>query len=351
MTARTRKFSSLALGAGAGLVFGIGNAGAATLTVDPVPITRSFSGFNDGVSNASGFNNMSDAGEAGGISSVSMPAGAADPQFRYLTPGAPFSSSVYPFMRINTRGSVGGASQVFPLPPAGPTVLNYGTGTAFSESQMAFVSPIDGTGLRIDPLGGGTAGVETFEYDYIMLDRVRTIGLAEFDHDGALDGWTIVGNGHLTNISTSAVSSRLMGTTAGVDPIIQRAGLNIDTSVYDTLEIRMALDPASTSRFEVFWGTSTFPGPAGGQSIVATGDLIRDGNLHTYRFDLSDEAAWDGSLNILRVDPLADGDAAAGRSFEIDYIRLLDGAAIPEPSSALLSLTGLFLVVARRRRA
>ncbi len=183
-----------------------------------------------------------------------------------------------------------------------------------------------------------------------MLDRVRTIGLGEFDHDGALDGWTLSANGHIINSGSSSLTSTFSAMTAGNDPVLQRGGLNIDTNIYDTIEVRIGLDAASTSRFEMFWGTDSFPGPAGGQSVRLVDELIRDGNLHTYRLNMSDEAAWDGNLNILRIDPLADGDAQAGRSFEIDYIRLVEGSAIPEPSGALLSLLGGVLVFARRRR-
>jgi len=62
--------------------------------------------------------------------------------------------------------------------------------------------------------------VETFDFDYVMPDRGRTIGLAEFDYDGAMDGWTIVGNGHLINTGTSAATSTFTANTAGVDPIM-----------------------------------------------------------------------------------------------------------------------------------
>lgn len=325
-------------------------AGAFTLSVDPAPLTQIFDNFNDGVDTSTNFNNMSSAGEAGGFASVNMNAGAADPQLQFPTPGAAFNSTSHPYFRVNTRGTVGGASQVFPLPAAGPTVVGYSTTTAFAESQLAFanVAPgVSGTGLRIDPLGGGTAAVERFDYDYVMLDRVRTIGLGEFDHDGALDGWTL-NAGIINNITSGSTFSAL---TAGNDPVLQRGGFSADTNIYDTLEIRIALDPASTSRLEIFWGTNTFPGPAGGQSVRLVNELIRDGNLHTYRINMADEAAWDGNLNLLRLDPLADGDAAAGRSFEIDYVRLLEGSAIiPEPSGALLSILGGFLFFGRRRR-
>ena len=328
-------------------------AGAFTISIDPSPLTAIFDNFNDGVDTSGGFVNMSSAGEATGFASINMNAGAADPQVQFPTPGAAFNSASHPYLRINTRGTVGGASQVFPLPPAGPTVINYSTTTAFAESQLAFANAgigVAGTGLRIDPLGGGTATVERFDFDYVMLDSVRTIGLGEFDHDGALDGWTLAGNGHIINGGTSVLTSTFSAMTAGNDPVLQRGGLNADTNIFDTIEVRIALDPASSSRFEMFWGTDSFPGPAGGQSVQVVDELIRDGNLHTYRFNMSDEAAWDGNLNLLRIDPLADGDAQAGRSFEIDYIRLLEGSAIPEPSSVLLSILGGVLVFARRRR-
>ncbi len=322
-----------------------------TLTVDPAAATtRIFDNYNDGADTSGGFNNMSAGGEAGGYVTVNMPAGAADPQWQSPTPGTPFSSATHPYFRINSRGSVGGGSQVFPLPAAGPTVVPYGIGTAFSEVQLSFSAnaPLpNGSGLRIDPLGGGGGAPTVFDYDYIMLDTVRTIGLAEFDHDGAMDGWTM--NAGISGATTTAASSSFTATTAGVDPILQRSGLSIDTNVFDTIEVRIAFDPASTSRFEIFWGTNTFPGPAGGQSVVLTNELIRDGGLHTYRIDMSDEAAWDGNLNILRLDPLADGDAAAGRSFEIAHIRLLEGAAIPEPSAALLAALGAALALRRHR--
>ena len=324
----------------------LATSGAFTLSVDPGPISIPFDQFNDGVSTVTGLSNMTDGGEAAGVSTTGVPAGAPDPQFQYPTPGGAFDSNTYPYMRIHTQGSVGVPSQVFPLPPAAPTVLNYTTTTSFSESQLQFVQPINGTGLRIDPIGGGTAGSETFGYDYIMLDRFPTIGLGEFDRDGGLDGWTT--NAHLAGTAVSSSTSTFTATTAGVDPIMQRGGLNIDTSAYEFLEVSLAVDPASTSRFEFFWGTNTFPGPAGGQSIALTPELIRDGNLHTYRFDMSDEPAWDGNLNILRLDLLADADAAAGRSVEIGHVRLY--SQVPEPSGAMFVLLGLAAACFARRR-
>ena len=41
---------------------------------------------------------------------------------------------------------------------------------------------------------------------------------------------------------------------------------------------------------------------------------------------MGDEPAWSGTLNLLRIDPLADADAAEGRTFSLDYVRLISGA-------------------------
>ena len=328
------------------------NATAYTLSIDPAAVSMSFDQFNDGTDTTTGFNNMATAGEAGGVSSVTVNPGAADPQFQVPTPGAAFSTATHPYFRIQAQRSAGGAPDgIFPLPPAGATKIGYDAPGSFSESQFAFINTapgVNGTGFRIDPINGGTAGTETFDVDYIWLDQYQTIGLGEFDRDGGFDGWTASANGHLSGGTVSAATGTFQATTSGNDPVLQKAGLNYDTNLYTNIEISLALDPASTSRFEFFWGTSTFPGPAGGQSIGITSELIRDGNLHTYRFDMSDEASWDGNLNILRLDLLADADAAAGRSVEVGHVRLI--AAIPEPSSTLLVFGALAAMTFRRRR-
>lgn len=302
-----------------------------SLVVDPPPVSTVLEDFNDGVDTTAAYANASSAGEAGGVVSVAVAAGASDPQFQVPAPGDPFDIATHPFLRLSSRGTVGVAAQVFPLPASGVTVLGFNTGTNFAESSMTFVIDppgASGNGLRIDPVPTGGAADGTFDFDYIILDQFETVGLAEYDHDGALDSWTIAGNGHVINSEASAATSTLSATTAGIDPQIQRAGLAVDASIYTVLEIRAAFDPLSTSRLEVFWGTDVNPGPAGGQSLQVTDQLIRDGELHTYRFQMSDDTRWSNTLNLLRIDPLADADAAAGRDFAIDYVRLIAGAPV-----------------------
>ena len=308
----------------------VNSAIAFTVGVDLVPVSTTFDDFNDGIDTATNFSNASTGGETGGVASVVVGPGAPDPQVQFLSPAAinPFSVDDFPFFRLMARGP-GAGGQVFPLPPSGATVVGYGNGPNFAESRLTFVTPgPNGAGLRIDPTNSGGAGPESYEFDYVHLDQYPTVSLGEFDRDGGQDGWIIAGNGHVVNAAATAATSALAGTTAGVDPILQRSALNVDTSAYQTIEIRLAVDPLSNSRFEFFWGTNTFPGPAGGQSVAITAELVRDGEFHTYRFDMSDEPAWDGTLNLLRLDPLADADAGSGRSFAIDYVRVISGAGV-----------------------
>ena len=305
-------------------------ANAFTVNVDLVPLTEVFDGFNDGIDTTGAFNNASSAGEAGGVSSVTIPASASDPQFQYLTPTAisPFRVDDHPFVRVQSRGSVGGAAQLFPLPAAGGTVVDFNnTANNFGEARLTFVTPgPNGTGLRFDPLSNGATAAATFDYDYIHLDQYPTISIGEFDRDSGRDGWNP--NPGFPSPVVTAATSAVTATTANNDPNITKSGFAINTSVYEVIEFRIAVDEDSTSRFEFFWGTSTFPGPAGGQSIAITSEIIRDGEFHTYRYDMSDEPRWDGTLNLIRIDPLADADAAAGRTFSIDYVRLISGAGV-----------------------
>ena len=321
------------------------------VVVDPPPVTRIMDDFNDGVDTSTGYSNASAGGEAAGVVSVVVAENVPDPQVQFPNSGDPFDIAVYPFFRLASRSTFGGAGQVFPLPPSGVTVVGFQAGANFSEAQLTFITDppgADGTGLRVDPVPTGGAAPDTFEYDYVMLDKFQTIGLAEYDRDAGAEGFDIIGNGHITNVQVSAASSSLSATTNGNDPIMQRTGLSVDASIYTVLEIRAAFDPLSNSRFEVFWGTDVNPGPAGGQSLVITDQLIRDGEMHTYRCQMSDDTRWANTLQVLRVDPLADADSEAGRTFEIDYVRLIaaapvldsDGDGLPD---AVETGTGVFV--------
>ena len=207
--------------------------------------------------------------------------------------------------------------------------------------------------LSVAAVGVNTA-YATPVVDVPAIVGSTTFSLVEFATDNDFEGWVVGGNNHIIN--SAVCGGTLQGTTAGNDPVISSPDLtplNISTSLFDQLEIRILFDELSTSRLEIFWTSSTFPAIAGGglQSVQETAAIIRDGSLHTYRFDMSGEVRWTGSLQSLRIDPLADSDAQAGRSFAIDYVRLRGPAPVPEPATLALLAFGLAGIGFSRRKA
>ena len=167
-----------------------------SVVIDPPPISTILDNFNDGIDTTTAFANASSAGEAGGVASVSVAADVPDPQFQVPTPGDPFDISVHPFLRLSSRGTVGVGAQVFPLPPSGVTVVDFNTETNFAESAMTFVADppgASGDGLRIDPIPNGGAATDTFDYDYIILDKFQThrqpSGQRSHQHPDRNDQW------------------------------------------------------------------------------------------------------------------------------------------------------------------
>jgi MYXO-CTERM domain-containing protein len=54
------------------------------------------------------------------------------------------------------------------------------------------------------------------------------------------------------------------------------------------------------------------------------------------------------SIDYFRIDPIGGPDASLN-TFEVDYIRINDSAAVPEPSAALLGAIGGLALLRRRR--
>ena len=89
-------------------------------------------------------------------------------------------------------------------------------------------------------------------------------------------------------------------------------------------------------------------GPGGGGQ-PAYRQYFDPEQFHIIQFDMSAEASWESTLDDMRIDPFSDRDTAA-RSFEIDYVRVGQVGAVPEPGSALLSGLAAGLLLLRRRR-
>lgn len=356
---RLRLFAPIACAAMALCGLFVAPATAATVFVDRPELTRTLNDFNDGLNlpGLSGGDFVGAASEAGGLLTVTTSAGSSDPQILLNnTVAPPFQTEEFTNLRIRQRGTVAGPMDFFPQPAAGATRVAFTGTTAFTEKQGTFPNT-DATnrlGFRLDPINNGAG---TFDFDYVMIDKVPTIGLAEFDAAGDSQGWTT------NQISGVSVASGLLSGSddnAGpTDPkVIQgdlaAIGLTPDLSVFNVVEVRLQLpsdvvgDAAGV--FEFFWGTDLTPGFAGTRRVgIDAADVPLDGAFHTYVIDMKDVVGWDGTLTSFRFDPIR-ANADAGKSFALDYIRLraLD-TSVPEPTTAgLLALCGAALL--RRRR-
>lgn len=113
----------------------------------------------------------------------------------------------------------------------------------------------------------------------------------------------------------------------GGDPTITIPVADVPTADYNQIRLRMWVDPAATLNAELFYSTTTHPGPVGGQSIMVP---VVPGGWNLYVFDFSGDANWTGALNLLRLDPLGAA-ANVGLMVKVDYVEAYDsgtGAAL-----------------------
>jgi hypothetical protein len=108
----------------------------------------------------------------------------------------------------------------------------------------------------------------------------------------------------------------------------------LDVSAGTILEIRLLQNEAAMTQF--FWADE-----GGGLSEARSFRFqpefqLDDGLFHTYQ--ISFDGVFDGDVTFLRIDPGTD----AGRSIEIDYIRLGSGSAPQDPLITDFSFDGIF---------
>jgi len=151
----------------------------------------------------------------------------------------------------------------------------------------------------------------------VDLEPLRNfVSLAEWNTDGGLEGWGF-------NNSNGTVADGVLQyeTTAG-DPQMNRPGL-LDVSAGTILEIRLLQNDRAMTQF--FWADDG-GGLSEARSFRFQPDFqLDDGLFHTYQITFN--GVFDGDVTFLRIDPGTD----AGRSIEIDYIRLGSGSAPQAP--------------------
>ncbi len=246
---------------------------------------------------------------SGGVSTFTYTAAAGDPMIILNSPAGTFDFATFNWARLRYRSTSG--PQIWENSAVGGQSFTGATSpTNFLEQRGDPGNPNPtGSGYRIDPVGSvGTGVTYTFELDYLMADRMQTIGLGEWDADGDLRGasalWTSSQTGPLT-----AANGVLSGSSTGNDAILL-PNMDINTATYGIVEIRMR---ASGSSGEIFWAQGgSF---VGGQRV---GLGTHDNTFHVYTIDFSKESTWTGTNMRLRLDPTT----ATGQSFEIDYVRV-----------------------------
>lgn len=289
------------------------------------------------------------AGNTNGYGRYDTKTGTDDPKVNFNST-VRFDVNVYNYVRVRQRASVTGQqSEIWPNGAVGPTTVNLGTvSTTFTESNRMWADPTNPAiitatsgGVRWDPIvrpNPATADA-SFDLDYIVVDRGRVRGF-EFDvSEGIsadLQGWNfsqVTGQG----VSNGAAS----GTTTGIDAYLTQNALDLDTSIYKSVEIRMRASAGSTQ--QIYWDDT-----ASYNELQRINLALADGEWHRYVIDFSAESTWtDARLNGFRID-VANG--AVGNFFEIDYIRFREVLAAPEPTRALLVVLGVCFGLTRRSR-
>ena len=135
---------------------------------------------------------------------------------------------------------------------------------------------------------------EEFTYEPITWD---------FDTDGDAGGWRPdfdigdfgVGNGSLSMAST------------GDDPYMVNTTVRIPSG-FDTVTVTMAVDAGGPTSGEFFFLTEE--DEVYDEDKLVVFDVIGDGEMRTYEFDMSGIDTWDGFISAVRLDPAGTGDTS-----------------------------------------
>jgi hypothetical protein len=177
----------------------------------------------------------------------------------------------------------------------------------------------------------------------LLLTSVAPAALVidEFN-DEDYSAWTPITN--MQNIGEHA-DGYFYGENTTADPLMVLNVPDFAVGGYTHFEIRMSHEAETEGTVaRIFWQRTIDTGFVGKFIIFP---VTTDGEYHTYNVDVSGHASWNGTIDLIRLDPIEGVGLSVGRQFKVDYIRV-----VPEPATmVLLGLGGVGLLIRRRRRA
>jgi len=143
-----------------------------------------------------------------------------------------------------------------------------------------------------------------------------------FDKAGDLQGWQ-----PNASMAGATVADGAVTVTTGEDPFLVSPAIKVPAGEVSTVVVRMKLltaagAPAGDQDFiQLFGLTSTAPAASEEASIKM--DIIGDGQWHDYKFAVSENENWKGTITGFRLDPCI----GPGMKVAIDSVRLQAVAA------------------------
>lgn len=171
---------------------------------------------------------------------------------------------------------------------------------------------------------------------YLMLDTISgirnlaeskavypTVGRWDFNEDNNRQRWGV------TNVNDLAVADGNWSLNASAgDPMLLSPQFQVPATNYTQVEIRMSVSSAPDTFGQLFWNRLADDPFSFSGSRQKSFTVIPDGQMHTYTFDLSNQAFWNGTITQLRLDPTAGG---SNTNYAIDYIKVFDPNFVPPP--------------------
>jgi hypothetical protein len=183
--------------------------------------------------------------------------------------------------------------------------------------------------IRVFKVGSTTISNKT-DSQTVSSNQSRTVSGTkfqsyEFNTNGNSEGWSHLY--HITNPNNSPISGYLEGLSTSLDPMFQKSSLSIDSSSVSKITVRARFKNSPHATMQLFWRSSTTGGLNETNSIkvsINKGSTTTYSSWKEYTFNVDSKSGWDGTINLLRLDPFQAGTASDGGSYvQIDYIRLI----------------------------